>query len=273
MVPRALLLLSCCSLVAAQPVFKTLHTFPNSSGPVQCTLTEVNPGEFVGCHGGEIFRLTSAGGFTVFAALSSSVEGTGPIGQLVAASDGLLYGSTVSDGRNPAISGTTFAVSPSGSVGVVSDSYSYPSALIEGAYGNLYGSGFDGVSAYYGAFSFSLAARSPSFYGLPAGTFVLAHPQGPLLEVLPDVFMAVEPDPSGQGNYSIDEIEYSVVISTITPLLPGEFPAGGLAGFPASGAATVYGATQLRISPPPCTATSGRYIPFQRIAPFRKRGF
>lgn len=126
---------------------------------------------------GTIFKLTSGGTLTTlytFCQLSGCADGDVPIGGLIQAVNGTLYGTTDGGGAHGA--GTIFDIKPSG--GTPTTLYSFCSlsgcadgtgpqaTLIQGTDNNLYGTNYDGgMFSYYGtAFKIS-----------PTGTFTSLH--------------------------------------------------------------------------------------------------
>ncbi len=100
-----------------------------------------------GAHGwGALFKITTSGTETVLWSFGGTGDGTAPVGSLVQASDGNLYGLTETGGANSV--GTVFKITTSGTETVL-HSFSgttadggYPSpssSLIQASDGNLYG--------------------------------------------------------------------------------------------------------------------------------------
>ncbi|MFN7560135.1 MAG: choice-of-anchor tandem repeat GloVer-containing protein [Prosthecobacter sp.] len=90
-------------------VVTTLASFTNSMGSPYGSLVQASNGHFYGVTtGGTLFRITSAGTFTVLDTFVSNTDGSNPQGTLVQGLDGLLYGMTSSGGPN--YSGTIFFV-------------------------------------------------------------------------------------------------------------------------------------------------------------------
>jgi uncharacterized repeat protein (TIGR03803 family) len=89
---------------------------------------------------------TAAGTLTTLYSFSAGTDGSGP-GNLVQASDGNLYGTTPNGGTGPRQLGTVFKISPEGSdfktfysfAGQYAYDGQYPTSLIRGYDGNLYG--------------------------------------------------------------------------------------------------------------------------------------
>jgi uncharacterized repeat protein (TIGR03803 family) len=106
---------------------------------------------------GAVYRLTPGGVETVLYSFGPPVNSVGPnpIGSLIQASDGNLYGATTYGGTYNI--GMIFRITPSGTFSIV-HSFSaggvdgaYPYALIQGTDGNLYGSARAGGANLGGA--------------------------------------------------------------------------------------------------------------------------
>jgi uncharacterized repeat protein (TIGR03803 family) len=67
--------------------------------------------------GGTIFKMTTAGVYTVLRALTSAADGSAPKGNLIQGSDGNLYGMTSAGGTNAA--GTLFKITTGGTYTVL----------------------------------------------------------------------------------------------------------------------------------------------------------
>jgi uncharacterized repeat protein (TIGR03803 family) len=112
----------------------------------------------VGC--GTIFKITPGGTLTTlysFCAQSGCTDGANPIGWLVQAANGDLYGTTIVGGANPGTSGigggTVFKITPSGSLTTLysfcaqsgcADGETPMAGLIQAANGDLYGTTAEG---------------------------------------------------------------------------------------------------------------------------------
>jgi uncharacterized repeat protein (TIGR03803 family) len=129
----------------------TLHSFsgPDGAAP-QGTLTQGTDGNFYGTTGGggtegygTVFKLTPKGTLTTLHSFLNSTDGSAPVGGLVQATDGNLYG--VASGGGLYGYGTIFEISTKG-FGITT-LYSFSglegtspiSALIQATDGNLYG--------------------------------------------------------------------------------------------------------------------------------------
>jgi uncharacterized repeat protein (TIGR03803 family) len=111
---------------------------------------------------GTIFQITSGGTLTTlytFCALSACTDGETPLGGLVQALNGTLYGTTAGGGDHP--NGTVFDIKTSGgalttlysfcSLSGCADGTSPEASLIQGTDNELYGTNYDGGTfSYYG---------------------------------------------------------------------------------------------------------------------------
>lgn len=104
---------------------------------------------------GAVFKINLDGsGFSVLHGFASTNDGSSAQGQLLEASDGLLYGTTL--GSNPS-GGTLFKIAKDGTgytivhgFGGTNDGWGLTSGVIEGSDGALYGSTIAGGTAGYG---------------------------------------------------------------------------------------------------------------------------
>jgi uncharacterized repeat protein (TIGR03803 family) len=120
----------------------TISTFGGQNG----FLIEASDGNFYGCGGNSIYRLTKWGKFTTIHTFRGGLQGSSVSGCPIEASDGNLYGTTYNGGANGY--GTIFRSTLSGEVTTVysftgSDNEQrtaqYYPELIEGSDGKLYG--------------------------------------------------------------------------------------------------------------------------------------
>ena len=114
--------------ISSSGTFTKILDFTSATGgwntnSSQSTLVQANDGNFYGVSGeggannyGDIFQLTPAGVLTVLYSFTNGADGVGPIGGLVQASDGYLYGVTSDtfDGGALAPSPTIFKISTAG---------------------------------------------------------------------------------------------------------------------------------------------------------------
>jgi uncharacterized repeat protein (TIGR03803 family) len=135
---------------------------------------------------GTIYKMTTAGAVTLAHAFDSAKHGSKPYGRLVAASDGLLYGTTTGGGSSYA--GTLFSYDPAAkrfallyTFGGTNGSNPF-AGLTEGSDGRLYGTAFAGGANGFGTvFAFDKATgaltRLYSFKGTDG-----AYPYAGLVE-------------------------------------------------------------------------------------------
>jgi uncharacterized repeat protein (TIGR03803 family) len=142
MVFATLWLCASASQIAAQ-TFTTLLSFDGTDGANSTAgLIRATDGNFYGTtsaggahSNGSVFRITPAGELTTlysFCSLSACADGYDPLGALIQATDGNLYGTTEN--------GSVFRITLSGSFTKLGATGGLTSAgLIEGKDGNLYG--------------------------------------------------------------------------------------------------------------------------------------
>ena len=105
--------------------FASLHTFSGNDGSLPLgSLLLASDGNFYGTAnnggintGGTIFKMTSAGVYTVLRSLTSATDGSAPKGNLLQGTDGNLYGMTSAGGTNKA--GTLFKITTGGTFTVL----------------------------------------------------------------------------------------------------------------------------------------------------------
>jgi uncharacterized repeat protein (TIGR03803 family) len=94
--------------ISTNGTLNTLHTFATTDGtPPLDGVTEASDGNFYGAtfarssnNFGGIFKITPSGVFTSLYAFTGAADGAYPIGGLVQANDGSLYGTTSDEGRS-----------------------------------------------------------------------------------------------------------------------------------------------------------------------------
>jgi uncharacterized repeat protein (TIGR03803 family) len=156
-----ILFASCAAsaIALSAQVLSTLHTFAGSPGDGSeplAGLVQDNDGNFYGttwqggAHGdGVVFKITPSGTPVTlysFCSQDNCVDGSEPVAGLVQATDGNLYGTTVSGGANGA--GTVFRMTPSGALSPLysfcsqnncADGAAPSSTLLQATDGNFYG--------------------------------------------------------------------------------------------------------------------------------------
>ncbi len=141
---------------------------------------------------GVVFKVTTAGAETVLWSLGGAGDGTNPVGGLVQASDGNLYGMTQSGGAYA--NGTVFRITTTGTetvlhsfAGASSDGARPLGNLIQGSDGNLYGltdwGGANGGSVGFGtAFKITTSGVETILYNFGATTSDANGPGGSLIQ-------------------------------------------------------------------------------------------
>jgi uncharacterized repeat protein (TIGR03803 family) len=163
---------ACCLAVVALPAMATieppvskltvLHQFSTDDGYSPNPLLEDADGVFFGINtfagaksGGTVYRVTSNGDFELLHAFDSGSagnDGYAPIGTLVRAPDGLLYGTTSAGGTvggYPGSQGTIYRISDDGQLAIVhtftgADGSQPYGGLVVAADGHLYGTASQG---------------------------------------------------------------------------------------------------------------------------------
>ena len=172
--------------------------------------------------GGVIFKLTASGALTVLYNLNGLGDGGHPVGGLVQATDGNIYGTTSIGG--PENHGLLFRITPNGGFTVLHD-FDGPTTgaqpmvtLVQHTNGKLYGDTYAGGSTDGGVF-FSL--------DIGAGPFVRLLPEagnvGSTIEILGQGF-------TGASAVSFNGTPAAFVVSSDT-FLTATVPAGATSGF------------------------------------------
>jgi uncharacterized repeat protein (TIGR03803 family) len=145
--------------ITPQGTLATLYSFDNAHGCYpEAGLVEGTDGNFYGttdgcgAHaGGTVFKITPAGTLTIlysFCSQTNCTDGHGPYGELVQATDGNFYGTTVAGGSTSPGYGTIFKITPSGaftslysfcSLANCADGTGPNGRVIQAADGNIYG--------------------------------------------------------------------------------------------------------------------------------------
>jgi len=179
--------------------YQIMHTFSGESGTgdgaqPSAGLTLASDGNFYGTtqgggtsYNGTVFKMDLAGTVTIlYSFLSDDPNGTAPLGALIQASDGNLYGTCDEGGTSNA--GTVFRISTSGHLSKIYDFAtgsvgSHPQAgVIQASDGNLYGTASDGGGdaggTIYQLTLGGVATLAASFGGAPGYSPVGALVQG-----------------------------------------------------------------------------------------------
>jgi uncharacterized repeat protein (TIGR03803 family) len=150
--------------VSSSGEFEVLYDFDGTHGShPQAGLIQANDGNFYGVtpgggtHGlgwGVVFRMTPTHQVTVLHDFTDGSDGASPVGGLVQATDGYLYGTAI--GGGVAGNGVLFRISTTGEFTVLDDfqpsTGEYPIALIQHTNGFLYGITNNGGSHGKGVF-------------------------------------------------------------------------------------------------------------------------
>jgi len=156
------------TIALAQAELTTLVALQFKSGinPYSTVLTQGADGNFYGTiptgglGAGTIFRITPSGKFTLLHAFSSDADGGYPLGSLVQATNGLLYGTTNGGGANQR--GTVFEMTLKGALTTLHsfngiDGSNPMGGLVQAANGDFYGT-TGGGGAYGSGTVFKMTA-------------------------------------------------------------------------------------------------------------------
>ncbi len=166
----------------------TLHSFAGSDGSNPGGLIQATDGNFYGAtltggaYGyGTIFKITPAGALTTlhsFCAQTGCPDGYSPSGELVQASDGNFYGTTLQGGAYTVAyvdDGTVFKITPAGTLTTLHSfagtDGSYPAGLVQANDGNFYGT----TEGAGGSSNCGLVGCGTVFRITPAGTLTTLH--------------------------------------------------------------------------------------------------
>jgi|HubBroStandDraft_1064217.scaffolds.fasta_scaffold02256_7 uncharacterized repeat protein (TIGR03803 family) len=242
--------------ITTSGVYEILHLFSGNFGPTPdganpaAGLTLASNGDFYGTttaggasKDGTVFKMTPAGKVTLLHSFTGSSDGSMPIGALVQASDGNLYGTCYSGGANG--TGTAFRITTKGAFTKIYDfaaqaspgniGYLPRAGLIQASDGNLYGTAWEG-----GAFEVTGTIYQLTLAGV--GTLEASFddsttgfsPLGALVQGSDGrLYVTLQND----GGENSDDVEDSGAISVLDlgldPAAPGPFeftPAKGLVG-------------------------------------------
>ncbi len=186
---KALVILAAAAAGTLSAQETTIHSFQNTDGANPfASLVQANDGNFYGTtygggntigatNNGEgvVFQVTPSGTLTViynFCSQTNCTDGALPVGALIQATDGNLYGTTVSGGVNNR--GTVFKITLGGTLttlysfcnqGGCSDGSSPYGGLIQGADGNFYGTTrFGGANGHGSVFSITSGGTVNTLY-------------------------------------------------------------------------------------------------------------
>jgi uncharacterized repeat protein (TIGR03803 family) len=240
---------------------------------------KLSSGSFSGATGdGTFYMITPAGVETVLYSFGASdVDGLGPVGNVIQASDGNFYGTTVLGGA--AGKGTVFKITPAGvetvlySFGTSSTDATNPSSgVIQGTDGNFYGTtgsgGANGTPGYGTVFMVTPSGVETVLYSFGASSADGQNPAGGLVQAADGNFygttvsggsMADLPQGTGQGTvYRITPAgEETVIYAFGASNSDGYGPTGTLVqdsagnfyGTTSNGGSTISGGTLFEVTP------------------------
>ncbi len=180
----------------------TLHSFNRTDGEQPYgTLIQATNGSFYGTTSiggangsGMVFKITSIGALTTlynFCAQSNCADGGNPIGGLVQATDGNLYGETYGGGAN-FFYGTIFKITPAGTLTTLHsfdaiDGEASEGGLVQGSDGNFYGTTSRGGSNNGGtAFKITPAGTLTTLYNFCTQYPSCSDGQNPVASLVQD---------------------------------------------------------------------------------------
>lgn len=213
--------------------------------------------------GGVIYQVTTNGQMVTLHAFNTNAsDGSAPVGQLTAASDGTLYGTTSSGGTNGA--GTIFQITTNGLLttlycfGAVTNELGYAldgkdcyAGLVQGKDGNFYGVTYDGGVSNVGTiFQCSTNGAFTTLYSFTGNgsNDAGAYPYtAPLVEGADGVFYGTTSEGGTNNAGTIFQVTASGVLTTLCEfnVTNGQNPYAGLS-FGSDGnlyGTTVYGGT------------------------------
>lgn len=184
---------------------------------------------------GTIFKLTTAGVYTVLKHFNYTPDGGNSYGSVIQAKDGNLYGMTYWGGSKG--SGTIFKITTAGVFTVLrhltslTDGASARGDLVQGTDGFLYGVTSGGGANYNGTiFKISTSGTFTVLKALTGGTEG-GNPTGSLIQATDGSFYGLNTNASGGFNGSIFKITSTgtlTVLKKFTLATEGGYPAGSL---------------------------------------------
>jgi len=220
----AALSLAVASITNAAPVFQTLHSF-GQAGPT-ASLIQASDGNLYGTTGGGgintngmVFGITPGGTITMLYSFTGGSDGANPFGGLVQATDGKLYGTTLSGGAGDA--GTVFQITTNGTLLTVysftggNDGANPYAGLTQASDGNFYGTtvsgGASGVGTVFRVTPNGTFASLHSFAGLDDG----ASPYGGLVQASDGNLYGTTLNGGASNNGSIFQLSTNGPLTTI----------------------------------------------------------
>jgi uncharacterized repeat protein (TIGR03803 family) len=272
---------NCTSVPAANPV--TLHTFSPDEGSGPTNLVQGNDGNLYGTlyygvstpDGGELgcgafFRMSTTGvETTIYEFKCDTSDVQSPFGNLIQASDGAFYGTSIEGGTNEG--GGVFRVTPQGAetllFGDFVGAHAFgPTGVVQGANGNFYGTTYGGgvsddggtvftitpsgvetvIDTFQGGDSYVfpsplIQASDGNFYGVTGGG---AYNAGMVYSVTPAGVRTLVHSFGGSGDGAFPpplQASYSPLIQATDGNLYGTTLEGGSTG--GAGQGTIYRVT------------------------------
>ena len=197
----------------------------NDGGVNACTRTASNGSTTSGTGCGVIFKVTPAGAETIVYFFKGGADGGEPNPGLVQASDGTLYGTSLTGGLQGTTAcgvgcGNVFRVTTAGAESAVYNftgtggDGSIPTSVIVGTNGNLYGTTYVGGQSKYGTiFELTVGGAESQLYSFQ-GAADGAYPSTALTEGTDGALYGTEPY-GGSGRGTVFEVGASGGITTL----------------------------------------------------------
>ncbi len=241
--------------ITTSGAYTVLHVFsgnfgskPDGANPAD-GLTLASNGDFYGTtkaggasEDGTVFKMTPAGTVTLLHSFTGTSDGSMPIGALVQASDGNLYGTCYSGGANG--TGTVFRITTKGAFTKIYDFAAevapgnignFPRAgLIQASDGNLYGTAWEGGVFNSGTIYHLTLAGAGTLEASFDGSTTGSTPLGALLQGSDGRLYVTLQYNGGENSDDVqDQGAISVLNLGLDPSKPGAFefsPTSGLVG-------------------------------------------